>query len=140
MSWHQAIIGNLFAIFLIGLGIHFLGKGPAVFRNPPSRIHFVRIYGIFFIILGLMLGFAQLFLEEPAQRLADLSDAATLRGEPAPYSLEDRRLAAIWAIFWILFLLVFLALATTAFLDAMGNRKRFKPRTRFPESQKGKSP
>jgi|GEM_PF-4359072 len=124
MTWHQAVIGTCFAVLLVALGIHFLASRQA----NADRCVFIRAYGIFFVILGGMLGFAQLFLEGPAQRLADLSDAAALRGEPAPFNEEDRRLAALWGGFWILFLKILLGLAFTAFVDALKNRTRRIPR------------
>jgi len=124
MTWHQAVWGYLMAAGLLWLSGKFLF---APGKKGPRKV-FSLAYGILFFLLGSMLVLGQLFLEGPAQELANLSDAASLRGEPAPFSDSDKRFAAIWAAFWILFLLVFLVLALTLFIDLVKSRPKLQRR------------
>lgn len=121
MSWHQAVIGTLIALALIGLGGWFL----IPFRLPFPISRILRaLYGFHLLILGLMLGIGQLFLENPAQALADLSDAAASRGEVAHYSKEDLAFAAGWGIFWLCFTLFFVSFMCLAFWDSLRRARK----------------
>ncbi len=120
MSWHQALVGTLISLCLIGLGGWFLFP----FKIPFSISKSLRIlYGFHLLVMGLMLAYAQLFLENQAQTLADLSDAAASRGEVAPYSKEDLVFAAGWGIFWFCFSLVFVTFIMIAFWDSLRRAK-----------------
>lgn len=119
---------------LIGLGGWFLL--PTRIPFPISRILRV-LYGVHLLVMGLMLAVAQLFLENPAQALADLSDAAAIRGEVAPYSREDLAFAAGWGIFWLGFILILVSFICLAFWDSLRRARQKILRPEFAERKKG---
>lgn len=116
MSWDQAISGTLIAFVLLGLGgwLLFPAKFP-ILLSPTLRI----LYAGHLLLLGSMLGYAQFYLENPAQSLADLSDAATSRGENTVFTPEDLAFAAKWGGFWLVFFLFFLSFLCLALWDVL---------------------
>ena len=130
MSWHQAVIGTLIAITLVGLGAWFVFP----FKIPFAISKTLRLlYGIHLFILGIMMLVGQLFLENRAQALADLSDAAANRGEIAHFSKDDMVFAAAWGIFWLCFTLLFISFICLAFWDSM---RRARKKILDPEFEK----
>lgn len=71
------------------------------------------------IILALMLAFAMIYLEEPAQHLADLRDHSEESKTKLIYTAEQLNFATRYALFWISFLIVLLLLVTTSSMDAI---------------------
>jgi len=65
------------------------------------------------ILLALMLVFAMIYLEEPAQHLADLRDNSEESKTKLVYTTER------YALFWISFLMVLLLLVSTSSIDAI---------------------
>jgi len=123
LSWHQAVIGTLIAFILIGLGGWFLVPLKIPFSIPKTlRI----LYGFHLFVLGLMMAIGQFFLENKAQSLANLSDAAASRGELVQYSRDDLAFAAAWGIYWLCFTLLFVSFICLAFWDSLRrSRKKF---------------
>ncbi len=121
MTWDQAISGTLIAFVLIGLGGWLLwpSKFP-VPLHPAFRI----LYASHFWVLGLMLAYAQLFLENPAQSLADFSEAADTRGEKPAFTPNDLAFASWWGTFWLVFLLFFLSFLCLALWDVLNKAKK----------------
>lgn len=121
MSWDQAVIGTLIALALIGLGGWLLlpSKFP-ILLSPTLRI----FYAGHLLLLGFMLAYAQLYLENPAQSLADLSDAANNRGEKTVFTPEDLAFAAKWGAFWLAFMLFFISFLCLALLDVLSKAKK----------------
>ena len=66
-------------------------------------------------ILGLLLIAAMVFLETPAQRLADL--------KPDVLNPEQKAFARFYAWFWIVFLVILFSILLLAGLDFMATRR-----------------
>ncbi len=120
MSWDQAVIGILIALALIGLGGWLLLPSKFPILSPTLRI----FYAGHLLLLGFMLAYAQLYLENPAQSLADLSDAANNRGEKAVFTPEDLAFAARWGAFWLAFMLFFISFLCLALWDVLSKAKK----------------
>ena len=120
MSWDQAVIGTLIALALIGLGGWLLLPSKFPILSPTLRI----FYAGHLLLLGFMLAYAQLYLENPAQSLADLSDAANNRGEKAVFTPEDLAFAARWGAFWLAFMLFFISFLCFALWDVLSKAKK----------------
>ena len=71
------------------------------------------------ILLALMLVFAMIYLEEPAQHLADLRDHSEESKTKLVYTAEQLNFATRYALFWISFLIVLLLLVLTSSIDAI---------------------
>jgi len=86
----------------------------------PYQIRLCRLIGGFFmILLALMLVFAMIYLEEPAQHLADLRDNSEESKTKLVYTTEQLNFATHYALFWISFLIVLLLLVSTSSIDAI---------------------
>ena len=86
----------------------------------PYQIRLCRLIGGFFmILLALMLVFAMIYLEEPAQHLADLRDNSEESKTKLVYTAEQLNFATRYALFWISFLIVLLLLVSTSSIDAI---------------------
>ena len=71
------------------------------------------------ILLALLLGFAMIYLEEPAQHLADLRDQSEESNTKLVYTAEQLNFATRYALFWIGFLIILMVLVTTSSVDAI---------------------
>lgn len=86
----------------------------------PYQIRICRLIGGgLMIFLALLLGFAMLYLEEPAQLLADLRDQSEESKTKLVYTAEQLNFATRYALFWISFLIILLILVTTSSVDAI---------------------
>lgn len=86
----------------------------------PYQIRLCRLIGGFFmILLALMLVFAMIYLEEPAQHLAELRDNSEESKTKLVYTAEQLNFATRYALFWISFLIVLLLLVSTSSIDAI---------------------
>jgi sensor histidine kinase YesM len=86
----------------------------------PYQIRLCRLIGGFFmILLALMLVFAMIYLEEPAQHLADLRDHSEESKTKLVYTAEQLNFATRYALFWIRFLIVLLLLVSASSIDAI---------------------
>jgi len=86
----------------------------------PFQIRICRLIGGgLMILLALLLGFAMMYLEEPAQHLADLRDQSEESKTKLIYTTEQLNFATRYAFFWIGFLITLLILVTTSSIDAI---------------------
>lgn len=137
MESSQIITGAAICTVLIWLGFNSLKQHyKAVFSNQiqtdlesfiPYRIRLCRLMGGFLmLILALMLGFAMVYLEEPAQHLADLRDQSEESNTKLVYTTQQLKFATSYAFFWIVFLTVLLLLVATSSIDAIFSWKHQK--------------
>lgn len=130
MEISQILAGAAICTILIWLGfvsfkahfrhVFFLTKPNDIEIVIPYQIRLCRLIGGFFmIILALMLAFAMIYLEEPAQHLADLRDHSEESKTKLIYTAEQLNFATRYALFWISFLIVLLLLVTTSSMDAI---------------------
>lgn len=93
----------------------------------PYQIRVSRLIGgNVMILLALLLGFAMIYLEEPAQHLADLRDQSEESNTKLEYTTEQLNFATRYALFWIVFLIILLVLVTTSSVDAIFSWKHQK--------------
>ena len=130
MENSQILAGAAICTVLIWLGFasfksHFNAVLFLTFPDPtqnfiPYQIRLCRLIGGFFmILLALMLVFAMIYLEEPAQHLADLRDNSEESKTKLVYTAEQLNFATRYALFWISFLMVLLLLVSTSSIDAI---------------------
>jgi hypothetical protein len=79
----------------------------AFFRSQAVRR---MVIGLLLTVLGTMLGFAMILLEEPAQVIADMRDEADRWGTLFHLDDSQERFAAFYGGFWLAFFLVFFLL------------------------------
>ncbi|MFM7540415.1 MAG: hypothetical protein ACKO9Z_12220 [Planctomycetota bacterium] len=79
----------------------------AFFRAQAVRR---MVIGLLLTVLGTMLGFAMILLEEPAQVIADMRDEADRWGIIFHLDDSQERFAAFYGGFWLAFFLVFFLL------------------------------
>jgi cytochrome b subunit of formate dehydrogenase len=130
MENSQILAGAAICTVLIWLGfasfkshfnaVLFLTSPDPILNFIPYQIRLCRLIGGFFmILLALMLVFAMIYLEEPAQHLADLRDNSEESKTKLVYTAEQFNFATRYALFWISFLMVLLLLVSTSSIDAI---------------------
>lgn len=130
MENSQILAGAAICTVLIWLGfasfkshfnaVLFLTSPDSILNFIPYQIRLCRLIGGFFmILLALMLVFAMIYLEEPAQHLADLRDNSEESKTKLVYTAEQLNFATRYALFWISFLMVLLLLVSTSSIDAI---------------------
>jgi hypothetical protein len=75
-------------------------------------------------LLALLLAGAQLFLEDKAQALAEQRDALPDDGSAPPLTEPERDFARMYACYWIVCLLVLMAIVALAGVDLWETRRR----------------
>jgi ABC-type Fe3+ transport system permease subunit len=90
-----------------------------LYRRARRRL----LMSLLLLVLGGMLTTALLYLETPAQRLADQREAQEQQGESPPLNPEQRLFARFYTSFWIVFLLVLMAVVLLAALDFWATRR-----------------
>jgi hypothetical protein len=81
------------------------------------------VMSLLLLLLGVMLTVALVYLEAPAQRLADQRAAQEQQGDSIPFSPEQRLFARFYTSFWIVFLLVLMAVVLLAAVDFWATRR-----------------
>jgi hypothetical protein len=81
------------------------------------------VTSLLMLLLGLMLAGALVYLEVPAQRLAEDQAAKEQQGDTTPLAPEMREFARFYAWFWIIFLLILMAVVFLAALDYWATRR-----------------
>jgi hypothetical protein len=123
-------------LLLAGLGVVFGARQVQNLRQlrgddtspPEDRRHFrsqarrrLASAGLLLILAGLLV--VSFFVEGPAQLLADQAQAARERGEAVVLSEADKPFVRFYAGYWIIFLLVLLAVVGLAFWDLIAIRR-----------------
>ncbi|HEY7427420.1 MAG TPA: hypothetical protein VH682_24515, partial [Gemmataceae bacterium] len=81
------------------------------------------LMSLLLFLLGVMLMAALLYLETPAQRLADQREAQEQQGDSPPLSPEQRLFARFYTSFWLVFLLVLMIVVLLAAVDFWATRR-----------------
>jgi hypothetical protein len=89
-----------------------------LYRRARRRL----LMSLLLLLLGGMLATALLYLETPAQRLADQREVQE-QGDPPPLNPEQRLFARFYTSFWIVFLLVLMAVVLLAAIDFWATRR-----------------
>ncbi len=137
VGWTQIVFGAVLVMVLLFIALLY-GVRQLVFLRrmrlpeemPPGEWdHQHRqarrrvVMSALLLLLGIMLAGDLLFLEVPAQQLADQREAADRQGDAPPLSDADRNFARLYASFFILFLLVLMVVVLFAALDFWATRR-----------------
>jgi uncharacterized membrane protein len=136
MHWTQILFGTSLIVVLLALaGFYGLRQVHALRhvrdtqessldeRRYLVRRAWRRLFGCgLMVLLAVMLGVLMLFLEDKANELASLSEAARARGETPHFDAEQRQFSLLYG-WWIIGMLVaLLAILTTAAVDMLATR------------------
>jgi hypothetical protein len=131
VGWPQIIFGAVLVLVLLGTSLLYIVRQIVALRRLRaaeemaleeraylhSRARRRIVTSILLFLLGVMLAGALVYLEVPAQRLADEQAAKEQQGDTTPLTSESRLFAQIYLWFWVLFLLVLMAVVLLAALD-----------------------
>jgi hypothetical protein len=137
VGWPQIIFGAVLVLVLLGTSILYTVRQIAALRRlrvPEEMPLEERAYlhgraqrrlvtSLLLFLLGVMLTGALVFLEAPAQRLADEQAAREQQGDTTPLDPEQKFFARLYGTFWILFLLILMAVVFLAALDFWATRR-----------------
>jgi hypothetical protein len=138
VGWSQIVFGYALVALLVILAVTYAWVQIRALRSPhaetpsaESRYERARAWrrlistGLLLVLAG-QLGIALLFLEGPAQQLADQRDARPRPVEPKPdepRSPEEINFLRIWGGNWVVFLLILLVVLALAGVDLMATRR-----------------
>lgn len=134
MSWHQIVFGVALVVVLLVLAVFYAWRQILLLRRVPNsgsdESRFQRSLAVrrlvnsgLMVVLALLLAGALVFLEQPAQDLADQQDARELAGKDTKLAGAEKEFARAYSIYWIAFLLVFLAVVVLAGADLVAIRR-----------------
>ena len=137
MGWTQILFGSVLVLVLFVLAILYSIRQVQTLRRLRGAEEMAleeRDYlrrrawrrlltsGLLFI-LGVMLAGALVYLENPAQVLVDQIDTQEQQGEKPHLEPEQKVFARYYTYFWIVFLLVLMAVVFLAALDFWATRR-----------------
>jgi hypothetical protein len=137
VGWTQIIFGVVLVVVLLFVAILYIVRQILLLwrlRAAEEMALEERAYlhgrarrrlvtSLLLFLLGLMLAGALIYLEAPAQQLADIRDAMREQGDAAPLNAEQRMFARVYLIFWIAFLLILMAVIFLAAWDYWATRR-----------------
>lgn len=137
MGWPQIIFGVALVLVLLSVAILYIVRQIVALRRLSAteemsleeraylhgRARRRLVTSLLLFLLGLMLAGALVYLEAPAQRLAEEQTVKERQGDTTPLAPEKREFAQFYAWFWILFLLILMAVVFLAALDYWATRR-----------------
>jgi hypothetical protein len=136
VTWPQIVAGSLLVILLVAVSGFFLGRQVQVVRDlrraslPGEEQRRLRhqtyrrlVTSSLLLLLGFLLATALLFLEGPAQQLADERDALAAAGQKADLSPAQKDFGRLYVGFWIGFLLILMTVLFLAAFDLWATRR-----------------
>lgn len=137
MTWPQLLAGALLVVLLVAMSGFFLGRQLQVLRDLRRtgaatedeerrlrRQTYRRLVcSSLLLLLGFLLAAALLFLEAPAQQLADERTAQDAAGQKAELTDAQRDFARLYSAFWVGFLLILMAVVFIAAFDLWATRR-----------------
>ena len=137
MGWPQIIFGAILVLVLLFVSLWYGVRQIAALRrlrhaeempldeadHSRSQARCRLITSLLMLLLGIMLAGDLIFLEVPAQQLADQRVEQEQQGDTTPFSAEQRRFARFYGGFFVLFLLVLMAVVFLAALDFWATRR-----------------
>jgi hypothetical protein len=137
VGWSQIIFGAVLVLVLLAVAILYGVRQVQTLRRLrgaeemplEERDHLHRrarrrlFMSLLLLLLGGMLTAGMVFLEAPAQQLAEQREAQQQQGDSSPLSPEQRPFAWLYGIFWIVFLLILMAVVLLAALDLWDIRR-----------------
>jgi hypothetical protein len=137
VTWFQTLFGAGLIGALVVLSLFYIWRQVQALRRlrslpdlPPEERLFLRrqawrrlVNSVLMLVLAALLTTALVYLEEPAQRLAEARDAAQQAGNPGELTGKDRDFAHLYGAFWLVFLLVLMVVVLLAALDLWSTRR-----------------
>jgi hypothetical protein len=137
VGWPQIIFGVVLVLVLLSVASLYIVRQILALRRLRSteemaleeraylhgRARRRLVTSLLLLLLGLMLAGALISLEAPAHRLAQEQAAKEREGDTTPLAPEKRKFAQFYGWFWILFLLILMAVVFLAALDYWATRR-----------------
>jgi hypothetical protein len=137
VGWTQIVYGAVLVVVLLFVALLYGVRQLLVLRRmrlpeemQPGEWNHQRgqarrrlVMSLLLLLLGIMLAGDLLFLEVPAQQLADQRAALEQQGDSTPLSAEQRSFARFYTSFFILFLLVLMVVVLFAAFDFWATRR-----------------
>lgn len=137
MDWTEIIFGAVLVLVLFLLAVLYGVRQIAFLRRPGEseampleertyllgRARRRLVMSVLLLLLGIMLAGALVSLEVPAGQLANEREAQKQQGDETPLNPEQRLLARWFAGYWIVFLLVLMAVVFLAAFDVWATRR-----------------
>jgi hypothetical protein len=137
VGWTQIVFGAALVVLVLFVALWFGVRQIMILRRmrlpeemPPgewnyqhSQVRRRLVTSLLLLLLGIMLAGDLLYLEVPAQQLADQRAALEREGDATPLSAEQSQFARFYASFFILFLLVLLVVVLFAAFDFWATRR-----------------
>lgn len=137
MGWAQIIFGAVLVVVLLSVAILYIVRQVVALRrlrdaaemsleehNYLIRRARRRLFtSVLMFLLGGMLFVDLMFLEVPAQQLADQQDEVQPNDNPPPLNEEQRSFAHIYGWFFVFFLVVLMIVVFMAALDYWATRR-----------------
>ncbi len=137
MGWSQIVFGAVLVVLLLFVAALYGVRQVLSMRRLRhaeempleersylvSRTRRRLVTSVLLLLLGVMLALALIYLEVPAQQLADERAEMERQGDVAPLRDEQRLFARFYGGFWIVFLLVLMAVVFLAALDYWATRR-----------------
>lgn len=137
MGWTQIFFGAVLVVVLLFVAVLYVVRQILALRRLrqteempleehaylQSRARRRLFTSLLLFVLGGMLLVDLLFLEVPAQQLADQRDRSQQEGEPPPLNEEQRSFARLYGWFFVLFLLVLMVVVFLAAMDYWATRR-----------------
>jgi hypothetical protein len=137
VGWTQILFGAVLVLVLLFLAILYgvrqivaLRRLRAAEEMPLEERDYLRrrawrrlLSSLLLLLLGAMLTVDLLFLEVPAQELADQREQLRQQGDTSPLNAEQRLFARRYGSFFVLFLLVLMVVVFLAALDYWATRR-----------------
>lgn len=140
MNSDQMVLGVALVGTLLALSIYYAWRQVQLFRRPGAagepgtpEVEYRRaqarrrlIGSGLMLVLAAQLAGELFFLDERAKRQGDRADAraeARERGGEAQPGPEERSFARFYGVYWLVFMLVLLAVVVLAFIDMWATRR-----------------
>jgi hypothetical protein len=134
VGWTQIVFGAALVVVLLFVALLYGVRQIVALRRmrlpeelPPGEWNYQRsqarrrlVMSFLLLVLAVMLAVALIYLENPAEQLKQTLEQ---QGEEKPLDPEQRGFARLYAIFWIIFLLVLMAVVLLAALDFWATRR-----------------
>jgi hypothetical protein len=137
VHWTQILFAIVLVTLLLALAGYYAWRQVQTLRGlrdaqesaPDERSYlrrraWRRLFGsLFMVVVAGLLGGMMLFLEERANELTQIGEAARARGEEPRLDADQRQLTLLYGYWIIALLLSLLAMLTMAFFDMLATRR-----------------
>lgn len=137
MDWTQILFGAVLVFVLLGTSVFYTVRQIVARKRLRaveemsveerayllSRVRRRLVMSIFLFMLGVMLAGALIYLEAPAHQLAEERAAMRQQDDAQPLNPEQRGFVRLYLGFWIVFLLILMAVVLLAAWDYWATRR-----------------